>query len=104
MYPIDDGTEIVIDLDEDLLSRRKILKDSEKSIRDELTGIDNQIKSKIGSASVAVCGPYKISYKDQPTSGIDRRRISEDFPTLDFKQYATHARVLRVSASKEKSA
>ena len=104
MYPVDDGTEIMIDLSEDLLARRKVLKDSEKTIRDELTGIDNQIKSKIGSASVAVCGPYRITFKDQPTSGIDRKRITEDFPTLDFKQYATHARVLRVSAPKEKSA
>ena len=37
-------------------------------------------------------------------SNIDRKRIAEDFPTLDFRQYATRARVLRVSSPKEKTA
>ena len=91
-------------VDEELLARRKVLKDSEKTIRDELNGIDNEIKAKIGSASTAVCGAYKISFKEQSTSGIDRKRIAKDFPTLDFKNYATRTRVLRVSSPKEKSA
>ena len=104
MFPHDDGSEIILDVDEELLARRKVLKDSEKTIRDELNGIDNEIKAKIGSASTAVCGAYKISFKEQATSGIDRKRIAEDFPSLDFKNYATHTRVLRVSAAKEKSA
>ncbi len=104
MYPEDDGSEIVLDVEEALLARRKVLKDSEKTIRDELAGIDNEIKAKIGNASTAVCGAYKISFKEQATSGIDRKRIAEDFPTLDFKNYATRTRVLRVSSPKEKSA
>ena len=104
MYPKDDGSEILIDLDEELFTRRKMLKDSEKSIKDELTGIDNRIKSKIGSASAAVCGPYKITFKEQKTSGIDRKKISEDYPDLNFADYATFARVLRVTSPKEKSA
>ena len=104
MFPHDDGSEVILDVDEELLARRKVLKDSEKTIRDELIGIDNEIKAKIGSASTAVCGAYKISFKEQSTSGIDRKRIAEDFPTLDFKNYATRTRVLRVSSPKEKSA
>ena len=75
-----------------------------ETIRDELTGIDNEIKAKIGNASTAVCGGYKISFKEQTTSGIDRKRIAEDFPALDFKNYATRTRVLRVSSPKGKSA
>ena len=104
MYPSDDGREITLDLDEELLARRKVLKDTEKTIRDELAGIDNTIKQQIGSASTAVCGAYKISFKEQSTSGLDRQKILIDFPTLDFKNYATRARVLRVSAAKEKTA
>lgn len=104
MFPHDDGSEVVLDLDEELLARRKVLKDSVKTMNDELAGIDNEIKAKIGSASTAVCGAYKISFREQATSGIDRKRISEDFPTLDFKNYATRARVLRVFSPKEKSA
>ena len=104
MYPKEDGSEIIIDLDEELFTRRKMLKDSEKTIKDELIGIDNQIKSKIGSASTAVCGQYRISFKEQKTSGIDRKRITEDYPELNFANYATYTRVLRVSTPKEKSA
>ena len=104
MFPHDDGSEVILDLDEELLARRKVLKDSVKTMNDELTGIDNEIRAKIGNATYGICGPYKISYKEQTTSGIDRKRISEDFPTLDFKNYATRARVLRVSSPKEKSA
>ena len=104
MYPTADGSEVILDMDEDLFERRKVLKDTEKSIKDELTGIDNEIKAKIGSAATAVCGKYKVSYREQATSGIDRKRIAEDYPTLDFKQYATRTRVLRVSSPKEKTA
>ena len=104
MFPHDDGTEIVLDLDEEILARRKTLKETEKAVKDELDGIDNEIKAKIGSASTAVCGAYKISFREQATSGIDRKKIAIDFPSLDFKQYATRARVLRVSSPKEKSA
>ena len=104
MFPHDDGSEIILDVDEELLARRKILKDSEKSIRDELTGIDNELRAKIGNATYGICGPYKVSYKEQSTSGLDRQKILIDFPTLDFKNYATRARVLRVSAAKEKTA
>ena len=104
MYPTANDTEVILDMDEDLLERRKLLKETEKSVKKELDGIDNEIKAKMGSASTATCGSYKISFKEQATSGIDRKRISEDFPTLDFKQYATRARVLRVSSPKEKTA
>ena len=104
MYPTANDTEVILDMDEDLLERRKLLKETEKSVKKELDGIDNEIKAKMGSASTATCGSYKISFKEQATSGIDRKRISEDFPTLDFKHYATRARVLRVSSPKEKTA
>ena len=59
MFPHDDGSEVVLDVDEELLARRKVLKDSEKSIRDELTGIDNELRAKIGNATYGICGPYK---------------------------------------------
>ena len=104
MFPTDDGSEIILDVDEDLFARRELLKDTEKSIKNEITGIDNTLKAKMGNATTGVCGSYKITFKEQATSGIDRKRISEDFPTLDFKQYATRARVLRVSSPKEKTA
>ena len=104
MFPHDDGSEIILDVDEELLARRKILKDSEKSIRDELAGIDNELRAKIGNATYGICGSYKVSYKEQTTSGIDRKKLAEDFPALDFKNYATRTRVLRVSSPKEKSA
>ncbi len=75
-----------------------------KTLQSQINLMQNEIKAKIGSASVAVCGAYKVSFKEQATSGIDRKKIAEDFPSLDFKQYATRARVLRVSSPKEKSA
>lgn len=88
----------------DILQQRKTVNEQIKRLKEDLDGLDNRVKVFMGSASSGKCGRFSVSWKLQNTSGLDRDKIKEDFPEIDFKKYASQARVFRVTEKKEKTA
>jgi len=101
-----DPSEMRVDLNglEDVFQQRKLLNTQIKQLKEQMDGLDNQIKVIMGSATSGTCGLWTVSWKNQGTSGLDRDRIKMDFPALDFSKYTTQSRVFRVSEKKIKSA
>lgn len=88
----------------DILQQRKTVNEQIKRLKEELDGLDNQVKVFMGSSSKGTCGRFSVSWKLQNTSGLDREKIKEDFPDIDFSKYASQSRVFRVTEKKEKTA
>ena len=101
-----DPNEIRVDLYglEDVFQQRKALNTQIRHLKEQLDGLDNQIKVIMGNATAGSCGPWSVSWKLQGTSGLDRDRIRADFPAIDFSKYSTQSRVFRVTEKKTKSA
>lgn len=104
IFQIETGDEADLTGFDDLFLQRKALSEQAKQIKTELDGLDNRLKAALGSRSTGQCGRWKVSWKEQNTSGLDREAIKADYPGIDFKLYATQARVLRISEKKEKTA
>ena len=104
MFQTEDGDEADLSGFDDLFNQRKALSENIKGLKESLDSLDNRIKTAMGSSSRGQCGRWTVSWKTQKTSGIDREAIKADFPEIDFKNYATTARVLRVSEKKERTA
>jgi len=103
MFQTEDCGEADLSGFDDLFNQRKALSENIKGLRESLDSLDNRIKTAMGSNSRGQCGRWTVSWKTQKTSGIDREAIKADFPEIDFKNYATTARVLRVSEKKVKA-
>lgn len=88
----------------DAFQQRKHLNEQIKNLKAELDGIDNRIKSFMGSHSSGTCGRFKVTWKLQKTSALDRDAIKADYPSIDFDKYKSQSRVFRVTESKEKTA
>ena len=88
----------------DIFQQRKTVNEQIKRLKEDLDMLDNRVKVVMGSASSGKCGRFSVSWKLQNTSGLDREKIKEDFPEIDFKKYASQARVFRVTEKKEKTA
>lgn len=104
LFQVEAGDEADLSGMDDLFLQRKLLGDNIKSLKSELDGIDNRIKTALGSRTTGTCGAWKATWKLQNTSGLDRDRIKQDYPDIDFKAYATQARVLRITEKKVKTA
>lgn len=104
MFQTEAGDEADLGDFADQLQQRKAMSESIKKLKAELDGIDNRIKVSMGSRSTGTCGLFKVSWKIQNTSGLDRDAIKRDFPEIDFSRYATQARVFRVTEKKAKTA
>ena len=104
MFQIETGDEADLTGFDDLFTRRKTLNENIKNLKTELDGLDNRLKTALGSRSTGICGRWKATWKLQNTSGLDREAIKADYPEIDLKAYATQARVLRISEKKEKTA
>lgn len=87
-----------------LFDRRKTLAGQQKALKEEIDGIDNQLKVMLGSASRGLCGRWSVTWKEQRTAALDREAIRADYPSIDFGKYATTARVFRVTEKKERTA
>lgn len=87
-----------------LFQRRKALTESQKQIRTEIDGIDNQLKTVMGTAPTGKCGAFSVSWRLQKTSALDREAIKADYPDIDFSKYQSQSRVFRVTEKKVKSA
>jgi len=87
-----------------VFQQRKALNEQIKRMKEELDGLDNRVKVAMGSMSKGTCGVFSVSWKLQNTSGLDRDKIKEDFPEIDFSKYASQARVFRVTEKKQKTA
>lgn len=87
----------------DAFQRRKVLKTQIDSLKEQMDGIDNSIKVAMGSNPKGSCGRFNVSWKLQNTNGLDREKMKEDFPEIDFKKYATQSRIFRVTEKKEKT-
>ena len=87
-----------------LFQRRKALTESQKQIRTEIDGIDNQLKTIMGTAPTGKCGAFSVSWRLQKTSALDREAIKADYPDIDFSKYQSQSRVFRVTEKKVKSA
>ena len=88
----------------DVFTQRKAVNEQIKNLKAELDGLDNRVKVVMGSMSRGSCGPFNVSWKLQTTSGLDREKIKEDYPDIDFSKYASQARVFRVTEKKQKTA
>lgn len=100
MFQIETGDEADLSGMDDLFLQRKALNENIKNLKTELDGLDNRLKNALGSRSTGLCGRWKVSWKLQNTSGLDREAIKADYPEIDLKAYATQARVLRISEKK----
>lgn len=87
-----------------LFDRRKALAGQQKALKEEIDGIDNEIKVRLGNASRGICGRWSVSWKEQRTAALDRDKIKADYPDIDFSKYASQSRVFRVTEKKEKTA
>lgn len=104
LFDTEDGDSADLPEFEDALERRKTLNEQIKKIKNEIDGIDNSIKTAMGSTSRGICGRFTVSWKTQNTSGLDKKKIKEDYPDIDFDNYVTAARVFRITEKKIKSA
>ena len=82
--------------------QRKALKEQIDKLKEEVDKIENSIKVVMGEASVGTCGNFKVTWKTQRTSGLDREAIKADYPDIDFTKYATESRVFRINEKKGK--
>lgn len=104
LFGTDSGDSVDLTGFQEAFQRRKALKERLDNLKEEIDGIDNQIKVFMGSASKGLCGSFGVTWKLQNTSGLDREKLKEDFPDIDFKKYATQSRVFRVTEKKQKTA
>lgn len=104
LYSEDSGESIDLGDCDRLFDRRKALTGQQKALKEEIDGIDNQLKVMLGSASRGLCGRWSVTWKEQRTAALDREAIRADYPDIDFGKYATTARVFRVTEKKEKTA
>lgn len=103
MFQIETGDEADLTGFDDLFTMRKTLSENIRSLKTELDGLDNRLKTALGSRSTGICGRWKATWKLQNTSGLDREAIKADYPEIDLKAYATQARVLRITEKKVKA-
>lgn len=104
LYSEDSGESIDLGDCDRLFDRRKALTGQQKALKEEIDGIDNEIKVRLGNASRGLCGRWSVTWKEQRTAALDRDAIRADYPDIDFGKYATTARVFRVTEKKEKTA
>jgi len=103
LFQTDAGSTADLNGLDSIFERRKAIGAQQKALKAEMDEIDNQVKMIMGSASTGVCGRWSVSWKTQNT-GLDRERIKQDFPALDFAKYTGQSRVFRVTEKKQKSA
>ena len=104
LFDTDNGDSADLSCFSDVLQQRKTLNEHIKSLKTELDGLDNRVKAYMGSRSTGTCLGFSVSWKLQNTAGLDREKIKEDYPGIDFSKYATQSRVFRVTEKKQKSA
>ena len=104
LFRTDSGDDVDLSGFDMAFAARRSIKEQIDKLKGEMDGIDNQIKTFMGNASTGSCGSFKVSWKTQRTSGLDRDKIKADFPEIDFSKYATESRVFRVTEKKAKGA
>lgn len=104
LFRTDSGDDVDLSGFDMAFAARRSIKEQIDKLKGEMDGIDNQIKTFMGNASTGSCGSFKVSWKTQRTSGLDREAIKADYPDIDFSKYATESRVFRVTEKKAKGA
>ena len=104
MFDIDDGSTADLSGLEHVFDQRKSLIAHQKAVKSQIDELDNSIKLAMKNDSEGSCGGFRVSWKVQTTSGIDREAIKRDYPEIDFSKYATQSRVFRVTEKKQKTA
>ena len=104
LFRTDSGDDVDLSGFDMAFAARRSIKEQIDKLKSEMDGIDNQIKTFMGNASTGACGSFKVSWKTQRTSGLDREAIKADYPEIDFSKYATESRVFRVTEKKVKGA
>ena len=102
LFKVEGGEEVDLDGCEIAFQQRKALKEQIDKLKEEVDKIENSIKVVMGEASVGTCGNFKVTWKTQRTSGLDRDAIKADYPDIDFTKYATESRVFRINEKKGK--
>lgn len=97
-----DGERVDLSGLEDVFAQRKLLSGQIKQLKEQLDGLDNQIKLQLGNAAGGSCGNWSVSWRLQGTAGLDRERFRAEHPEIDLGSYATQARVFRVTEKKTK--
>ena len=87
---------------ETLLARRSDLRESIKQLEEEVRHIDTRITAEMGSCETAACGSWKISWKPQTRTSIDRKALERDYPDIPYDAYTktSASRVLRITGGK----
>ena len=104
MFDIDDGSTADLSGLEHVFDQRKSLIAHQKAVKSQIDELDNSIKLAMKNDSEGSCGGFRVSWKVQTTSGIDREAIKRDYPEIDFSKYVTQSRVFRVTEKKQKTA
>lgn len=104
MFDIDDGSTADLSGLEHVFDQRKSLIAHQKAVKSQIDELDNSIKLAMKNDSEGSCGGFRVSWKVQTTSGLDREAIKRDYPEIDFSKYVTQSRVFRVTEKKVKTA
>lgn len=85
------------------LEQLEEIKTQVKDLNDAKREIENKIKAKLGDMTVGTAPGWKITWKNQTSTGIDKDALKTDHPDL-FDQYKTvsDSRILRITKAKRK--
>lgn len=81
LYPSSNG--LTIELTEVELIRSYIeLKQQGKEQAEQVTELENKIKSLLGNCEIGVCGDYLIKWGNRIRNGVDNKRLKQDYPHI----------------------
>lgn len=99
MYPASDGSAIELFGRERMIEEYLALGAQKKEIERQQDAIKQQICADMGAAELGYAGDYKVSWKSQTRTTIDKKRLFADFPAAAGDAYVktSCSRVFRIS-------
>lgn len=105
LYPYADGGQDVLRFPEEQihLERYLFLNQKIKQMQKEQRKIKNTLMQKMGEADIAVGGKYQVTFKEQHSTHIDRKKLQAEFPNAYAAcAQSTGTRVLRIKELQKK--
>ena len=99
MYPASDGSAIELFGRERMIEDYIALGEQKKEIERQQDAIKQQICADLGAAELGYAGSYKVSWKSQSRTTIDKKRLFADFPAAAGDAYVktSSSRVFRIT-------
>lgn len=83
------------------LDARAALKAQQTALSDQLTVVDDTIRTILGDTTEATAGPWRVTYRHQETTRVDVKKVRQLLPPelLEAVQTTTETRVLRITGT-----